>query len=122
MSSPADDVIESYKTAVAGIKTANAALVATLSDELDAIGLDFVSGATDDLAEALKGELGADAANRCVAPKAQEKAIGACEQWVADNVANGGSEAVALAYLYAYGIKDGTKRLHAAIAAAPPIT
>ena len=117
----AQQAITLYCTSIIDATRDHGPLILQLSKEIeDAGGIDVISDATFEATDGIKGLVSTGAANACEKAADQEEAIGICEGWVAENVANAGTDANVIAFLVGYGVDEGARLIREAIKEALP--
>jgi len=111
------EVTGDYAGYTANVLKANAELIATIVAEIEAKGgLDAVSDFFYDVTDEIKDKLGSEAADLLDRPADKNEARNRIDAWVADNIANAGTEANVVAATWGYGPKQVVEDIRAELA------
>lgn len=110
------EALADFKGYIANTKANQAPLLATLTAEVEAVGMDKLDDYFSDVIDETRGHIAARAANRIESPSGQEDAIGQIEDWFSSNISDQGAEDAVVCAIWGYGAEQATTDIRNEIA------
>lgn len=108
-----------FQDSLANTRSLHADLLAALTSEVEAVGLDKLDDYFMDAIDEARGHIASSVANGIEEPGAQEDAISQIEKWFSDNISDQGAEIAVLCAIWGYGPEQGAGDIRREIASIP---